>query len=171
MALRTKDNIERETKTEIPPPGFCERVSLRVKNPIFKLSGNDNPMIQLECEVFDPVEVKGPDGNMYDLTSLKPFVWIMLSGKNLQYVLDELLPRLGMEQAIDDEKPDLEPWKGLCFDAIMRVTERVKTKKDADSGGFVPLTDSFGKPVTDRRLEINVREILGKVDGPQDKPY
>jgi len=90
----------------------------------------------------------------------------------LQFTIDELLPRLGLPQEIDDENPDLEAWKGLCFDAILRVTEQPKQRQDPENPGkYIPLLDHFGKPIMDRRVNVNTREILGRVDSPTDKPY
>lgn len=172
MAIRNTTNVNASVLTNQPPPGFTDRCTVRIKDAEFKKSGKGKPMIQLDCEILRPHQAKGVDGNLYDLTSIRLAGFIMLDEESIGYTVGTLLPLLGLPQEIDDENPDTEQFKGICFEAILRTTSKDVVKKDPENpGNYIPVVDDDNQPIKQHNMLLNAREILKRVPQPAESAF
>jgi hypothetical protein len=167
--LTLGENVDRPTKVGKVPPGFRDACTVRVKDAKFKISSSENPMIMLECEILEPTEVKGVDGETYDLTGLTLTYFLMLTKDGSGATLS-LMETLGLDPSIDDENPspeELEQFKNVCFQAILFSVEEAETKRDPDNPSkFVPIKDKDGKEIKKTKMVANAKDILSRVEDP-----
>jgi len=164
MAIRTAENTNVAGPLSKIAPGYKGVATLRVVSSKFGPSKSGMPMISLETEIVEPRLVKSDlDGQEYDMTGLTVSYYLMMNetnkdGKpsdNFQFLVQELLPRLGLESRIDDENPLFDEEKnpsgikldGLCFDALISTENRIEKSKLPD-GRYIDVIDpATGKPL------------------------
>jgi hypothetical protein len=172
MALVKREDITE--KTGLPPEGFKEAVVLRsVKATSRKSARTKRPMIFLETEIVSPKTVKGVDAINYEIVGAPVNYYIMLDDEGkygLNFVIDELMPRLKLIPEIDPEDPNTSQFEGLYFEAIISTEKNVATKQNPDNPDeYIVIKDSKGNPVElGVTVKAFVNEILGRVDAPDD---
>lgn len=172
--IRTPENTSKSTVVGIPPAGFKDRVILRGKKAQFKISRRSrNPMIEWECEIVWPQTVKGIDGNMYDLTSIPIRYWLVLVEDNgsMDFIINKLMPKLGLDPRLDDENPDTKQFEGLVFDAVISTNEDVQQRRDPDDPEkYIPILDGNGQQIKTVTINAQTRDILGLATLPEEVP-
>ena len=169
MAIRdasnTKANMSGAVLTGKVPPSFKARTSVRVRESKFGPSNSSGlPQITLKCEILVPERIQSDiDGRYYDLTSVPVPIYLSVSDKdkngdasdNLEYLVNELLPRLGLPARIDDENPlksESNPegiqFDGMLIDILLSSKEKKETRTHPTTGKREILTDSRGNPIT-----------------------
>ena len=150
--------------TKQVPPHFKGSVMARCKEAKFgPSSSTGKPMITLVWEILKPERVLCEfDGKEYDLTSLEPRTYLSLAGEdkkgnptdNIAYLVNDLLPRLGLPAEIDDENPlksDTNPtgleFVGLIVELYLSSQER-KEKRQLPNGTYETVKDSQGNDIT-----------------------
>jgi len=132
------------------PPAMNERCLMRVLNATFGVSGAQNPQIVLDLEIVKPTSVRIGGVEYQDLDQIKPSpkLYLTLSEKNTDNVLDAV-EKLGFDRAsFDLENPNTEQFKGIVFSMLVQSKERVQKKPDPEiPGKYVNMTDARGNPV------------------------
>lgn len=161
------------------PPHYKGSVIARCVKQTFGLSNSSGkPQITLDWEILVPERVTNDfDGRTYDLTSLPLKVYLSLSATdkkgnptdNLNYLVTDLLPKLGLPAEIDDENPlksDTNPegidFVGIIAEIYISANERVE-KRAVPGGKYEEVLDSRGNKIT-RGWEIGMidkKDILG----------
>jgi hypothetical protein len=158
MALRKADNVAKQSQTiEGVPPNFKGTLFLRVKEVQFGNSASSGrPQLVVNMEVTHPLEVKSDyDGNIYSLDSREVKSYWSLSettkdGKpsdNLDYLINELHPLLGLPPEIDDENPNVKQYEGLEIEVLMSSVERIEQRRNPKTGSYETVKDSEGNPI------------------------
>jgi hypothetical protein len=160
MAIRNAANVVKPTGQTITgqvPPGYKGTLILRIKDAIFGPSKSSGfPQITWKTEVVNPLEVISDyDGNKYSLDSKEINMYLSLSevkkdgspANSLDYIINELHPKLGLPKEIDDENPNLEQYKGLCFQVIAETQERKEQRRKPD-GSYELIKDADGNEIS-----------------------
>lgn len=163
---------------QIPPHYKGSVIARCIKQSFGPSNSSGQPTITLDWEVLVPDKVVNDfDGKTYDLTSLILKVYLSLSAidkkgnptQNIQYLVEDLLPRLGLPAEIDDENPlksDNNPeginFVGIIAELYVSANERIE-KRLLPSGKYEEVKDSQGNKIT-RGWEfgmIDKKDILG----------
>ncbi len=188
MAIRNNTNITKPAGGVITgqvPPNFKGTLILRIKEALFGPSkSSQQPQITWKCEVVSPLEWKsdyeGPNGNTYSLDSKEINMYLSLAevkkdgspSDNLDYIVNTLHPKLGLPAEIDDENPNLDQYKGLCFQVIAETQERLEQRKKPD-GSYEQIKDSDGNPIS-RGWEwkmIGMKDVLKKATAEAGRQF
>lgn len=169
MAIRkageTKVDMSGVVVTKQVPPSFKSTVVARVRESSFGPSNSSGlPQITLKCEILIPERILSDiDGKQYDLTSTPFTIWLSLSEKdkngdpsnNLDYFVNELLPRLGLPGEVDDENPlksSSNPngiqFDGMLLEVLLSSKERKETRKNPVTGKYEVVKDSRDREIT-----------------------
>lgn len=164
------------------PPYFKGSVMARCIKQDFGPSKNTGkPMITLGWEIVVPEKhLSEFDGKTYDMTSLPLKNYFPLSETdkngnptdNISYLVNTLLPKLGLPAEFDDENPlksDTNPnglvFEGLIVEIYLSAKERKEQRQKPD-GSYEDVLDLRGNPIT-RGWEFNMidkKDILGLGD-------
>lgn len=167
--IRDRSNTKTAGKV---PPRMADRYILRVKEADFGMSSKQKPRILLTCEIIQPTE-RDFEGIMYDMTSFDiPYYMMLDKDESIDRILD-FHKKMGLVESIDVENPEVKPYIGMCFEAIVDSKEREYNKKDAE-GNYSPIEGEDGKPVTlGWQVMGNLDAVLGRradlenTDGPK----
>lgn len=185
MAIRNSSNIVKNTSEvlEQVPPNFKGVLILRVKEATFAPSKSSGlPQMTWKCEVASPTEVKSDyDGLTYSLDSKDINIYVSLAevkkdgspSNNLDYIVNNLHPMLGLPPEIDDENPNLKQYEGICFQVVAESQERIEQKKNPTTGAYELVLDAEGNKIS-RGWEwrmIGVKDILKKATTVAGKPF
>jgi hypothetical protein len=188
MAIRNNTNLAKPTGNVVTgqvPPNFKGTLILRIKEATFGPSkSSQQPQITWKTEVVSPLEWKsdyeGENGNTYSLDSKEINMYLSLSevkkdgspSDNLDYIVNTLHPKLGLPAEIDDENPNLDQYKGLCFQVIAETQERLEQRKKPD-GTYEQIKDSDGNPIS-RGWEwkmIGMKDVLKKASAEAGRQF
>lgn len=172
--LRTKENTKSATVSGQVPPQFRGTVIQRIKQVDFGPSkSSGKPMITLTTEIVKPLEVVSDfDGKTYSLDGVDLKYYLVLSDTNnkgepsdsLDYIINTLMPLLGLPGSIDDEAPDTKQFEGICFEAIISSNQRKEMKKNPN-GSYTPMLDADGKEIVRGwEWQNQVKDILRRAE-------
>ena len=184
MAIRkageVKVDLSGQVVTGQVPPNFKSSVIARIRESKFGPSNSSGlPQITLGCEILIPERILSDvDGKQYDLTSVPVKIYLTLSDKDkkgnpsdgLNYIIEELLPRLGLPAEIDDENPLKSdsnpngiPFDGMLIEVLVSSKERKEQRQNPVTKQYEVIKDSRGNEIT-KGWEWNMvdkRDILG----------
>jgi len=175
MAVRNASNVSAaaEVVSGQVPPNYKGVLILRIKDAQFGPSKSSGfPQITWTLEVAHPLEVKSEfDGKTYGLDSKDLKMYISLSevkkdgspSDALNFIINDLHPKLGLPAEIDDENPNLEQYKGICFQILVEAEERIEQRK-LPNGTYEQVKDADGNIISRgwQWKMLNARDILKK---------